>query len=371
MSNSKKIIKFISPNIDYKDTNKIITNSLKLGLPNEGYLTKKFEMKISKLLKVKHVIATTSGTIAIFLALKSVGIGKDDEVIVPNITFAATVNAVSLTGAKPVLADVSKDNLLLDLKKLKNIISKKTKAIIPVHVSGRGSNIKKLKKFASKYKIKLVEDAAEGFMSKIDRKYLGTFGDLGCFSFSPPKIITTGQGGVVVTNNTKLYKKILELKNQGRVGFSNGGEDKYASVGFNFKFTNIQSALGISQLKSIFQRKQKLIKIYKLYKKHISENSNLKLLKFDITKGEVPLWTDIYCKKRNKLHKFLLDNGFECRLFWHPINYCKPYKQSFKGLENSLYLKEKLMWLPSSLSMSDKNIIKISKLINTFSKKYL
>ena len=122
-------------------------------MPNEGYLTKKFEIRISNLIKVKHVVATTSGTIAIFLALKALGIGKDDEVIVPNITFAATVNAVSLTGAKPVLADVSKDNLLLDLKKLKNIISKKTKAIIAVHVSGRGSNIKKLKNLPPNIKL--------------------------------------------------------------------------------------------------------------------------------------------------------------------------------------------------------------------------
>ena len=371
MDNPNKILKFISPIINHKETNSIIAKSLKSGLPNEGYITKEFEKKISKLLNVKHVVATTSGTIAIFLALKALGINKRHEVIVPNITFAATVNAVSLTGAKPVLADVDKETLLLNLDKLKSKISKKTKAIIPVHVSGRGSNIKKLKEFSKKFKIKLVEDAAEAFMSKVGKKFLGTYGDLGCFSFSPPKIITTGQGGVVVTNDTKLFKKILQLKNQGRVGFSNGGEDKYESIGYNFKFTNIQSALGISQLNSINWRKNKLIKNYKLYKKYVLENSNLKIFNFNISNGEVPLWVDIYCKKRNKLHKFLLNQGFECRLFWHPINFCKPYKKSFKGLENSLILKEKLMWLPSSLSLSEKKIKKICNLINYFSKKYL
>ena len=230
-------VSFISPEINHKEVGLIIKDSLKAGLPNEGYLTKIFEKKISKMINVKHVVATTSGTISLFLALKSLDIKDKDEVLIPNITFAATANAVSLTGAKPILVDVNKDNILIDINQLKRKISKKTKAIIAVHVSGRGSNIKELRNISKKYKIKLIEDAAEAFMSKSHKKYLGTFGDLGCFSFSPPKIITTGQGGVIVTNNTKLFEKILKLKNQGRVGFSNGGEDNYDSVGYNFKFT--------------------------------------------------------------------------------------------------------------------------------------
>ena len=113
----------------------------------------------------------------------------------------------------------------------------------------------------------LIEDAAEAFGSKIKKKFLGTVGDVGCFSFSPPKIITTGQGGAVVTNKFKLFKEILQLKNQGRVGITNGGEDKYKSVGYNFKFTNLQSALGLSQLKNINSREKKLIENYLFYKK--------------------------------------------------------------------------------------------------------
>lgn len=370
----KKIItpvSFISPKINHKEVGLIIKESLKAGLPNEGYLTKIFEKKISKIINVKHVIATTSGTISLFLALKSLDVKDKDEVLIPNITFAATANAVTLTGAKPVLVDVNKDNILIDINQLKKKISKKTKAIIAVHVSGRGSNIEELKKISKKYKIKLIEDAAEAFISKSNKKYLGTFGDLGCFSFSPPKIITTGQGGVIVTNNTKLFKKILKLKNQGRVGFSNGGEDNYDSIGYNFKFTNIQSALGISQLNSINWRKKRLIENHNLYKKHIIENKKIKIIDFDIKNGEIPLWTDIYCEQRNKLHNFLLKNGFESRLFWHPLNYCKPYKKSFKDFKNSYKLKGKLLWLPSSFCLNKSQILKISNLINIFSRKFL
>ena len=258
---------FVSPQINKNDSLKIIKSVLIKNSPNEGNLTRKLENKISKMLNIKYVIATTSGTVAIFLALKALKIKKGDEVLVPNITFATTINAVNLTGAKPVLIDVNEENLLLDDKKIKKRINKKTKAIIAVHISGRGSNIYKLKRIAKKYNLNLIEDLAEAFGSKIKKKFLGTVGDVGCFSFSPPKIITTGQGGAVVTNKFKLFKEILQLKNQGRVGITNGGEDKYKSVGYNFKFTNLQSALGLSQLKNINSREKKLIENYLFYKK--------------------------------------------------------------------------------------------------------
>ena len=371
MKKNKIDLRFVSPKLDRSDINFLLNNILKQEVPNEGKYTKKFEDNIAKILKTKYVMATTSGTIAIYLALKSLNIKNGDEVIVPNITFAATVNAISLTGAKPVLVDVDKTNLLIDTNKLKKKINKKTKAIVTVHVSGRGSNILELKKISKKYKLNLVEDAAEAFISKKKNKYLGTFGDLGCFSFSPPKIITTGQGGVVVTNNSSLYKKLLQLKNQGRVGFSNGGQDRYESIGYNFKYTNLQSALGISQLKTIKYRKKKLIENYLFYKKNLIQNKKIRLFKFDIQNGEVPLWTDLYCSKRDQLHNYLLKNKVESRLFWHPINYCKPYKQTFKNLEISKMYNEKLLWLPSTLDLTKKDLNKICSLINNFTKEHL
>ena len=362
----KKKINFIKPVIS---SNKILTylkKILKSSSPNEGNLTRLFENKISKLLNVKYVVATTSGTAAIFLALKALNIKKKDEVLVPNLTFAATINAVNLTGAKPVLVDINKKTLLYDLDNLKKKITKKTKAIIPVHISGRGSNIKELIKISKKFNLKIVEDAAEAFLSKYKKKPLGTFGEMGCFSFSPPKMFTTGQGGVVITNNFKYYKEILKLKNQGRVGLTTGGEDKHVSIGYNFKFTNLQSALGLAELENINWRRKKLVEIHKLYKKNLIQNDRFKLFNFNLNEGELPLWTDVYSYDRNKLNNFLLNKGIECRYFWHPLNYCKPYKQSFKNLQNSKILMGKLMWLPSSLSLSKKDILKICKYINQF-----
>jgi len=362
----RKQILLAEPLIETRETLNLTKKVLDLNFPNEGKFTKLFEKKLSKLLNVKYIVTTTSGTISIFLALKAAGIKKDDEVLVPNLTFPATANAVSLAGAKPVLVDIDKDNLLMNEESLIKKISRKTKAIIPVHVSGRGSNIDKIIKIAKAKKIHVIEDAAEAFMSKIKKKYLGTFGDAGCFSFAPNKIITTGQGGFVVTNNKLIYKNLQQLKDQGRVGPTTGGEDKYASIGYNFKFTNLQAALGLIQLKKIRKRMNILNNHYKFYKKNLKQNRNIKIFEFDLKKGELPLWTDIYCLKRNKLFNFLRKKGINCRYFWYPLNTCKPFKQSFSQLKNSKFFYGKLMWLPSSLNLTKKDLSKICNSINKF-----
>ena len=336
------------------------------NFPNEGKFTKILEKKISRLLKVKHVVATTSGTASIFLALKAIGIKRDDEVIVPNLTFPATANAVMLAGAKPILVDVDINNLLIDEKSLLKKINKKTKAIIPVHISGRGTNIKNILKIAKAKKLFVIEDAAEAFMSKIDKKCLGTYGDAGCFSFAPNKIITSGQGGIVVTNSKLIYKNLCQLKDQGRVGLTTGGEDTYHSTGYNFKFTNLQAVLGLDQLRTINQRTATLKSHYLFYKKNLIQNKKFKLINFSLKKGELPLWTDVYSVRRNKLFKYLKRKGINCRYYWYPLNTCKPYKKSFSGLNNSKKLYGKLMWLPSSLKLKKKDLIKVCYYINKF-----
>ena len=363
----KKII-LSKPLINITDTINITRNVLKNNFPNEGKQTKEFEKKICNFLKVKYAATTTSGTTAIFLALKACGVKNNDEVIIPNITFPATANAVAMAGAKPVLVDINQKNLLIDEKALLKKITKKTKFLIPVHVSGRGKNIKNIVNICRKKSIKIIEDAAEAFGSKYEKKFLGTFGEAGCFSFAPNKIITTGQGGVVVTNSKKIYLNLKRLKDQGRVGLTSGGEDNYRSKGYNFKFSNLQSSLGLSQLKNINWRMKKLNKIHEYYVKNIRQNSKFKIINFNFKKGELPLWTDVYCEKRNKLFNFLKAKNVICRYYWHPMNTCFPYKSSFQTLSNSKKIQKKMMWLPSSLDMSLKEQKKVCNLINLFLK---
>ena len=361
-----KKIPFAQPVINAKKATSIIKKVFNDNFPNEGKFVNNFEEKISKLLKVKYVVSATSGTISIFLALKALGVKRNDEVIVPNITFPATANAVKLTGAKLVLADVNQEDLLINIDDLKKKITKKTKAIIPVHISGRGGKIKELIKFAKNKKIFIIEDAAEAFMSKLGKNYLGTLGDAGCFSFASNKIITTGQGGIIVTNNKKTYVKIKKLKDQGRQSPTIGGEDYYDSVGYNFKFTNMQGALGLSQLTDLSLRIKILKNHYFLYKKYLIKNKYFRLIGFNTSLGELPLWTDAYCSDRNKLFEYLRQKGANCRYFWLPLNVCKPYKQSFSRLNNSRKLYKKLIWLPSSLDIKKKDIIRVCKFINKY-----
>jgi perosamine synthetase len=365
----KNKILLAEPVLNSIDAVKLTNKVLRSNFPNEGKFARLLEKKICKLLNVKFAITTTSGTISIFLALKAIGVKKNDEVIVPNITFPATANAVELTGAKPVLVDVNIEDLLINEKSLLKNISKKTKAIIPVHISGRGSNIKNILKISKRKKIHVVEDAAEAFMSKLNNKYLGTFGSAGCFSFAPNKIFTTGQGGIVVTNNLTIYKNLLRLKDQGRVGPTTGGEDKYVSVGYNFKYTNLQAVLGLSQLKTLKKRINTLKNHYKFYKKNLIQNKNFKIIGFNLNKGELPLWTDVYSSKRNQLFHYLRKQGINCRYFWFPLNTCAPFKKSFLGLNNSKLLLNKLMWLPSSLALSKSDLRKICVKINKFNSK--
>ena len=304
---------------------KYVNTVLKNNYLNEGGFTRIFEDEIKKRLKVKYVVTTTSCTIAMFLALKALGIKSGDEVIVPNFTFAATPNAVDLCNGKSILADSNLSDLNIDVEQIKKLINKKTKAIIPVHVSGRPSNMKEIKKICKKKNIFIVEDAAEAFMSKHEGKFLGTFGEVGCFSLTASKIITSGQGGFLVTNKKNLYQKIKKLKNQGIAGGFSGGNTKHTSFGYNFKYTNIQSAIALAQVKTINQRIKKTKMIYNIYKKQLRNIPELKVMTFDIRNGSVPLWSNIFCSKRDQLRNFLKNNKVECRMPWYPLHTQNPY----------------------------------------------
>jgi len=366
---NSKVINFWDPIIGNQEI-KLINSALKMNWPNEGHFTNSLEKKVEKILKVKHAICVTSGTISIFLSLKALGVRENDEVIVPDITFGATAMAVKLANAKLVLSDVNKSNLSFNFKELKKKINNKTKVIIPVHVSGRAADMNGLKKIAKKKKIFILEDAAEALYSKYDNKFLGTIGDIGCFSLTASKTITTGQGGIIVTNNSKLFKKIKILKNQGIVGKSDGGNVKHVSVGYNFKFTNIQAAMGLAQISSLKKRAIKLKKINTLYRKNLKNCKDIEILNFNLTKGEVPLWTDAYAlRKRDELIKFLKKNKIECRKFWYPLHMQLPFKESNKKFPISSKIYQNLFWLPSSLNLQSKDISLICNLIKKFYKK--
>ena len=221
-----------------------------------GSISQNFENDFKKLTSSNYALSTTSGTMALYLALKSLGITKNDEVLVPAFTWVATANAPQMIGAKVILVDTDKDKPIINLDDLKKKITKKTKAIICVHLNGISCDIKSLKQIRSKYKIPIIEDCAQSLMSKYENKLLGTFFDIGCYSFGVTKLLTTGQGGMIVTNNKTISNRIKLLRNNGLTDILN---PKYVYEGLNLKSSDLLFSLAKSQLKNIKKKVNSLI----------------------------------------------------------------------------------------------------------------
>jgi len=210
-----KKINQIEPSLGEEEKKELI-KVIDSGWFTESSKTEEFEKTFAKFVGSKYAITVTSGTSAVFLGLKSLEVGQGDEVIVPDLTFVASPNSVEMTGAKPVLVDIESNSLNLNLKQVKKLVNKKTKAIMPVDFNGRSANLSELREFCSKNRIFLIEDACHAIGCYFKNKHMGTYSDVGVFSFSTPKIVTTGQGGMIVTNNKQLYTKCKELKDFGR-----------------------------------------------------------------------------------------------------------------------------------------------------------
>lgn len=336
---------------------------------NEGNFTTEFENKIAKLVGAKYAVAVTSCTSGMFLSLKGLGIGYGDEVIVPDMTFIATANAVDMAGAIPVLVDINPNDLTISIEAIKKAITPNTKAIIPVHVTGRGADMEAVLSIAKKHNLVVVEDAAEALASKYKNKYLGTYGKAGCFSFSPHKTITTGQGGVIVTDDEKLHKTLRMLKDQGRPERGSGGDDIHYIRGYNFKFTNLQAAVGLGQLNYFNTRIKRMREIYQLYEKELKSIKELSIFPCNIDNDAVPQWTDIAVERRDELVDYLKDRNIDSRKYWIPIHQQTPYKLSDDEFPNSTRLSRQALWLPSAFTLSDNDIRFVCDSIKEFYRK--
>lgn len=320
---------------------------------NDGDVTERFERSLADRLGIKHVVAVTSGTAAITLALAGLGVGAGAEVIVPDVTFIATANAVTLTGAKPVLVDIDCRTLNLDPEAAARAITPRTRAIVPVHVSGRAAAMQSVLDLARRSGLYVVEDAAEAFMSRHSDGYLGTLGHAGCLSFSSNKTITTGQGGAVLTNDDRLHARLRELKDQGRPIRGTGGDDIHASVGYNFKFTNLQAAVGLAQLEYLESRLNRMKNIYSCYATQLRGLEGIRLPGFQLDRGESPQWTDAIVERRDDLDRYLLARRVHCRRFWFPLHTQAPYRQPDECFPSSSAIVPHALWLPSAFTISD------------------
>lgn len=336
---------------------------------NDGNYTRLFEKRIAELIGAKHCVGVTSGTAAIALSLMGMGVGQGDEVIVPDLTFIATANAVRLTGAKVKLVDIEPRRFNIDIDSVRQSINSRTKAIVPVDVNGRGADYELLERLAKKEGLFLICDSTEGLGSKYNGRYLGTFGDAGCFSFSANKTVTCGQGGMVATNNTKLYHRLLELKDQGRRYQGTGGNDLHPVMGYNFKLTNLQAAIGIAQLEKLPARLIQAKQRDQWYQEALSDCAGLVLPSLENESGEVNQWADILVDNRKKVELILSKSNIGCRPFWCPLHTQKPYLTDSRRFINASNISLRGLWLPSCFDLNKKQVERVSSILRPILKK--
>lgn len=326
---------------------------------------KLFAKKVSK---TKYAASVNSGTSALFLALRSLGIGDGDEVILPSLTMIATINAVTLTGAKPVLVDCkSFEDFNWDIDEVKKKITKKTKVIMPVHLYGYSCEMDVLIKLAKAKNIFVVEDAAEAMGATYKGKALGSFGDLSCFSLYSNKIITTANGGMVTTNNKKLYALIKKLR------FFDFNEDSHFThrvIGYNLVLSGLQAALGVSQVKRFEKLLEKRREIFKQYKKYLKKSDKYFIpepIKYQNPNYWFPAVIFKSSKTKEKARLYLKNKGIETRVFFRPLHSQPVYKNLFKDekYEKAEYFYKHGLLLPSFYGLKESQIKEISKLIDS------
>ncbi len=334
------------------------------GFITEFKRTEKFEQMIAEFTGAQHCVVVNNGTISLTLAALATGVQAGDEVIVPNYTMIATPNSIVMFGAKPVFVDVEPETLCLDIEQVRNAITPKTKAIILVSANGRypAVGIDKFEQLCSDKGLVLIEDSAQSLGSIYpDGRHVGTVGMVGSFSFSAPKIISTGQGGAIITDDDAIADRVRKLKDFGRSG---GGNDVHRSIGYNFKFTELQACIGIEQMKKLSWRVCRKKEIMKLYQSRLEGVDGVQLFAHDL-EYTTPWFIDALVENRGELQVHLKENNIGTRVMYPPINQQEAYR-----LPGYYPVAERVgrdgLWLPSATQLSDDQIEFICERIREF-----
>lgn len=356
-----------------KEEYRAIGSCFKNNWITEGPKSKEFSQELLKLIGVRYGVFAPNGTLALYLGLRAMGIGPGDEIIVPDFTFIASATAVEMTGATPVFVDVNRKNFQIDVSIADKLVTKRTKAIMPVHIYGTICNMDSIVKFAKKHKLMIIEDAAQAIAVHWKGKHAGTFGEVGCFSFFADKTITTAEGGFVVTNNEEIYEKLLYLRNQGRV---DRGSFIHPAMGYNFRMTDLQNAVGLVQLGKLDEIKKRKEHILGLYRKLLDGLD--KITFFEPEKGAewIPFRAGILYSRAHELMTFLRSQNVEPRTFFYPLHKqpCFSYlknkrrKNDDSEFSNAIYGYENGVCLPAFPTLTDKQVTYVCKTIRKFVK---
>lgn len=387
---NKKFIPFGRPFIENEEI-RSVSNVMKSKWIGSGAVTEIFENNFKKYKKSKYSLSVNSCTAALHLSLIYCGIKYNDEIITTPMTFASTINSIVLSGAKPILADIDPNNFNINPKEIEKKITKKTKAILIVHLAGLPCDMKSIMKIVKKYKLKLIEDCAHAIESKYHNKHVGNFGDTGCFSFYTTKNLTTGEGGMIICNKNDIYKKIRVARLH---GLSKDAWKRYlpenvknltkfqhydvTEIGFKYNMIDINAAMGIVQLKKIENSWKKRKKFFEIYRKKLLDlpirfqkfkDKNIKhayhLFLIVIDKNNTK-------KNRDDLLEFLKKNNIGCGVNYRTVTDMSVFKKKFgwnsNTCKNSKYLGDNTLSLPLYPDLKIKDIDYICEKIRKFFK---
>ncbi|SDC89232.1 DegT/DnrJ/EryC1/StrS family aminotransferase [Geotoga petraea] len=338
---------------------------------DSGYLVqnkyvKLIEEFISKYVGTKHAVAVSSGTAALHLSLLSLGIKEGDEVIVPDFTFPATVNVVEMVGAKPILVDIDPETFCINTEEIESKITNKTKAIMPVHEFGNSANMDEIIKVSKKYNLKIIEDAACALGTEYKKKKIGSIGDIGCFSFHPRKSVTTGEGGIITTNDPEIYEKLQILRNHGISKVE--GKVDFVLPGYNYRLTDIQAAIGVVQLKKLEEIIDKKINLAEIYNRELKNIDKIRAPKYqEEVRHTYQTYHVILSESinRDEVIKELKKNEIESNYGAYAIHALKYYREKYKlddsEFKNSLKAYNQGLALPLSYELDEKDVIFVVK----------
>jgi perosamine synthetase len=344
------------------------TEAINDYMANGGWITEfketfKFQDLIKKFTGAKYCFVVNNGTISLTLMAMAAGLKSGDEVLVPNYTMVATPNSIKMFGAEPKFIDVDPKTLCINLENIKKAISPRTKAVFLMNANGRYPlDIDEIVSFCKENNLILLEDSAQALGSFYpDGIHQGRKGIAGSFSFSAPKIITTGQGGAIITDDDEMSFNISRLKDFGR---SEGGNDIHDAIGYNFKFTDIQAVIGVVQMGKLDWRINRMKEIYKRYKKNLSLTSEVSFFDQDLV-NTTPWFIDVKAEKREDLISYLKSKNIGSRRMYPPINKQKAYNIiGNHSVSNEIGVSG--LWLPSSSKLTNEQIDYICDIINKF-----
>lgn len=358
-----KMIPQIEPWLDQREIDQLMEVVESTWLI-EGEKAELLEKKFAVLAQCRYALVVCNATAGLYCCLKALGVGTDHEVILPDLTFIATANSVIWAGAKPVLVDVDEETFNIDPAGIEEKITDRTRAIMPVHLYGQSADMEAIKEIAERHRLAVIEDAAQGVGAKFQGRHVGGWGDVGCFSFYGNKTITTGQGGMITTDDDELRKRCLILKNHGRV---ERGTFVHQHIGYNFCFTDLQAALGLAQLAKLGQILGRKRRNFQLYRDLLDDVPALSFPHDDSRCQRAPWFANILVDDPEALSQNLATAGIATRRFFHPLHLQPCYRgrwtEEFPRAER---IYQRGLSLPSSAALTEEQISYICQQIRKF-----